>query len=155
MAIQQHSSRRGGTLRLVILALLLLLAIYLYQSGRLQQLAVHAAAQIGLAQPEVRPGAIQAFFTTPTLVYPDAPQQRPASPLLGAVLADLNAARASIDLAVFDFDIPAMTDALLRAARRGVVVRLVVDSENLDTPEVSEQTGRLQRAGIAVQFDRR
>jgi len=63
--------------------------------------------------------------------------------------------RASVDLAVFDFDIPALTDALLRAAARGVVVRLVVDSENLDTPEVSEQTGRLQRAGIAVHFDRR
>jgi len=155
MAIKQHSARRGSTLRLVTLALLLLLAIYLYQSGRLQQLAAHAAAQIGLAQPEPRSGAIQAFFTTPALVYPDAPQQRPASPLLVAVLADLAAARTSIDLAVFDFDIPAMTDALLRAAGRGVAVRLVVDSENLDTPEVSEQTGRLQRAGIAVQFDRR
>ena len=34
-------------------------------------------------------------------------------------------------------------------------MRLVLDSENLETPEVSEQTGRLQRAGIAVQFDRR
>jgi len=155
MAVAQHASRRGATLRLVMLALLLLLAIYLYQSGRLTQLAAHAAAQVGLAQPEPQPGAIRAFFTTPALVYPDAPQQRPASPLLGAVLADLDAARTSVDLAAFDFDIPAITDALLRAAARGVVVRLVVDSENLDTPEVSEQTGRLQRAGIAVHFDRR
>jgi len=155
MAVAQHASRRGATLRLVMLALLLLLAIYLYQSGRLTQLAAHAAAQVGLAQPEPQPGAIRAFFTTPALVYPDAPQQRPASPLLGAVLADLDAARTSVDLAAFDFDIPAITDALLRAAARGVVVRLVVDNENLYTPEVSEQTGRLQRAGIAVHFDRR
>src|SRR6266508_4182192 len=155
MAVAQHASRRGAALRLVVLALQLLLAIYLYQSGRLSQLAAHAAAQVVLAQPEPQPGAIRAFFTTPALVYPDAPQQRPASPLLGAVLADLDAARTSVDLAAFDFDIPAITDALLRAAARGVVVRLVVDSENLDTPEVSEQTGRLQRAGIAVHFDRR
>ena len=155
MAGAQHTSRRGTTLRLVTLALLMLFAIYLYQSGRLQQLAARAAAQVGLAQSEPQPGAIRAFFTTLALVYPDAPQQRPDSPLLVAVLADLDAARVSIDLAVFDFDIPAMTDALLRAARRGVVVRLVVDSENLDTPEVSEQTGRLQRASIAVHFDRR
>jgi phosphatidylserine/phosphatidylglycerophosphate/cardiolipin synthase-like enzyme len=155
MAVVQPASRRGATLRLIILALLLPLTIFLYQSGRLQQLAAYAVAQVGLAQPELRPAAIRAFFTTPALVYPDAPQQRPMSPLLAAVLADLDAAHASVDLASFDFDVPAMTDALLRADSRGVVVRLVVDSENLDTPEVSEQTGRLQRAGIAVHFDRR
>jgi phosphatidylserine/phosphatidylglycerophosphate/cardiolipin synthase-like enzyme len=155
MAAMRRSGQRGTILRLCIFALLLLLAIYLYQSGRLQQLAVQAAAQVGLAQPEPRPSVIRAFFTTPTLIYPDTPQQRPDSPLLSAVLADLNAARVSVDLAVFDFDIPAMADALLRAAARGVTVRLVVDSENLDTPEVSEQTGILQHAGIAVRFDRR
>ena len=150
MAAMQRELRRGTTLHLVTLALLMLLTIYLYQSGRLQQWVAHVAAQ-----PKPPAGAIRSFFTTPALVYPDTPQQRPASPLLAAVLADLAAARTSVDLAVFDFDIPAMTDALLRAAGRGVAVRLVVDSENLDTPEVSEQTGRLQRAGIAVHFDRR
>jgi phosphatidylserine/phosphatidylglycerophosphate/cardiolipin synthase-like enzyme len=155
MAVAQPALRRGVTMRLVILALLLPLTIFLYQSGRLQQLAAHTVAQIGFAQPKPQPGAIRAFFTTPALVYPDAPEQRPASPLLAAVLADLDAARTSVDLAAFDFDIPAMTNALLRADARGVVVRLVVDSENLETPEVSEQTGRLQRAGIAVHFDRR
>jgi phosphatidylserine/phosphatidylglycerophosphate/cardiolipin synthase-like enzyme len=155
MRVMYRWGQRGMILRLSLLALLLLLAIYLYQSGRLQQLAAHAAAQVGLAQPEPHPSPIRAFFTTPTLVYPDTPQQRPASPLLSAVLADLNAARVSVDLAVFDFDISAMSDALLRAAARGVTVRLVVDSENLDTPEVSEQTGILQHAGIAVRFDRR
>jgi len=155
MAVEPPPPRRGATLRMVLLALLLLLTIYLYQSGRLQQLATQAAAWAGLSRTAPQPGAIRAFFTTPALVYPDAPQQRPSSPLLGAVLADLDAARTTVDLASFDFDIPAMTDALLRADARGVVVRLVVDSENLETPEVSEQTGRLQRAGIAVHFDRR
>ena len=156
MVIKRHSTRRRVTLHMITLALLLL-TIYLYQSqsGRLPQLVAHAAAQVGLAQPEPQPGAIRAFFTTPALVYPDTPRQRPTAPLLAAVLADLDAARASVDLASFDFDIPAITDALLHAAARGVTVRLVVDSENLDTPEVSEQTGRLQRAGIAVHFDRR
>src|SRR4051812_35372785 len=155
MAVARPSSRRAPRLRVITLALLVLLALYVYQSGQFQQLAAHAAAQIGLAQPTAQPGAIRAFFTTPTLVYPDTPQQRPSSPLLAAVLADLDAARISVDLASFDFDIPAVSDALLRAAGRGVLVRLVVDSENLDTPEVSQQTGRLQRAGIAVHFDRR
>ena len=149
------TSRRGAPIGVVLLALLLPLTIFLYQSGQLQQLAAHAAAQAGLAQPKPQPAAMRVFFTTPALVYPDAPHQRPVSPLLVAVLADLDAARTSVDLAAFDFDIPAVTDALLRADKRGVLVRLVVDSENLTTPEVSEQTGRLQRAGIEVHFDRR
>src|SRR5690348_5048796 len=114
MLVPQPASRRGTALRLTMLALLVLLTMYLYHSGRLQQLAAHAAARIGLAQPAPRPSAIQSFFTTPTLVYPDLPLQRPASPLLVAVLADINAARTSVDLASFDFDIPAITDALLR-----------------------------------------
>src|SRR6476469_3466526 len=119
MAVVRSSSRRVPTLRLVALALLVLLASYLYQSGRLQQLAAHAAAQVGLVKPAPLPSMIRPFFTTPALVYPDTPQQRPASPLLTAVLADLNRARVSVDLASFDFDIPAVTDALLHAAARG------------------------------------
>jgi len=155
MAGVDRALRRGATTGRVMLALALLLGLYLYHSGRLEQLVAHAEAQIGLGQPKAPPGAIRAFFTTPALAYPDLPQHRPASPLLAAVLADLEVAHTSVDLASFDFDIPAITDALLRAGARGVVVRLVVDSENLDTPEVSEQAGRLQRAGIEVHFDRR
>ena len=65
------TGRPAATLPIVLLALLLLLAIYLFQSGRLAQLAT-SAAQAALAQPQPRPGAIQAFFTTPALVYPDS-----------------------------------------------------------------------------------
>ena len=134
---------------LVVVALLLgLLALYLYQSGQL--------ALASVADPAIDPAArIRVFFTTPALVYPDKPWQRPASPLLGAALADLRAARASIDVAAFDFDIEVLSKALVQARQRGVLVRLVLDSENLLTPEVAEQAGWLQQAGITVQFDRR
>jgi phosphatidylserine/phosphatidylglycerophosphate/cardiolipin synthase-like enzyme len=143
--------RTGASTAFAVIALLIvLLAIYLYQVGWLQ----HAAASS--RQPAAVPtGAVQVFFTTPTLIYPDQPWQRPAVPLLQAVLADIATARGSIDVASFDFDIEPLTASLLAAQRRGVVVRLIVDSENLLTPEVSEQTGRLQRAGVAVRFDRR
>ncbi|HEU5099263.1 MAG TPA: phospholipase D-like domain-containing protein [Roseiflexaceae bacterium] len=155
MAPEQPPARRRAALPRVLLALFVLLALYLYQAGRLQAIAAYALEHAGLAHSEPRHGPIQAFFTTPALVYPDLAQQRRSSALLDAVLADLDAARSSVDLASFDFDIPSLTDALLRAAKRGVMVRVLVDSENLEAPEVSEQTGRLQRAGIAVQFDRR
>jgi len=136
---------------IVAIALLaVLLAFYLYQVGWFQRVFA------GERGPAVdASGTVQVFFTTPSLVYPDQVWQRPASPLLQAVLADIDRARASVDVATFDFDIDALTSALLRAKQRGVAVRLIVDSENLLTPEVAEQTGRLQRVGIEVQFDRR
>jgi phosphatidylserine/phosphatidylglycerophosphate/cardiolipin synthase-like enzyme len=152
-----------------VFILLLFLALYLYESGTLQRWLDQIAGRKvdlptiplpGVEAPTAPPratgsGDIQAFFTTPSLVYPDNPNQRPASPLLQAVIADVDAARKSIDLAVFDFDIPELADALIRAKGRGVAARLIVDSENLESPEVSQQTGRLQSAGIPVHFDRR
>jgi phosphatidylserine/phosphatidylglycerophosphate/cardiolipin synthase-like enzyme len=137
----------------VLLALLALFGVYLYRSGTLGQLRARAGSSADRAS--IESGAIQVFFTTPTLIYPDQPARRTTSPLLHAVLADLDSAHASVDLATFDFDIVEVTDALIHASQRGAIVRVIVDSENLDTPEVAEQTGRLQRAGIAVHFDRR
>ena len=71
-------------------------------------------------------------------------RQRPASPLLTAVLADLDAARTTVDLASFDFDIPAITAALANLGRNGVPVYVfyapgkapVVLSEVLGVDEV-------------------
>ncbi len=102
-----------------------------------------------------QPGDLQIFFTTPTLVYPDKAAQRPESPLLQAAVEDIDAARSSVDLAVFDLDVPEIGDALIRAKKRGVAVRVIVDDENLETPEVAELTGELKRAGIKVIFDER
>ncbi|GAB4188511.1 MAG: phospholipase D-like domain-containing protein [Roseiflexaceae bacterium] len=99
--------------------------------------------------------AIQMFFTTPSLVYPDKRDQRTPSPLLQATVADIDAARRSVDVAVFDLDVPEFVDALLRAKERGAEVRVVLDSENLETPEVAEQAGRLENGGITVISDQR
>lgn len=100
-------------------------------------------------------GLIKAYFTTPTLIYPDRRDQRPDSPLLKAVISDIGQAERTIDVAVFDIDLRELTDALLAAKKRGVTVRLVVDSENLIAPEVAEVTGQMQQAGIAITFDER
>jgi phosphatidylserine/phosphatidylglycerophosphate/cardiolipin synthase-like enzyme len=155
MSAPRSTQRRGISPAIVVLLLALLIALYLYQSGRLQRMVADAAAPYSAGRALGGSPAIQVLFTTPALVYPDTPSGRPAAPLLAAVVADVDAARRSVDLATFDFDLPAVADALLRARARGADVRVVVDSENLDTPEVSEQTGRLQRAGIVVRFDRR
>jgi phosphatidylserine/phosphatidylglycerophosphate/cardiolipin synthase-like enzyme len=68
------------------------------------------------------------------------------------VLAEaIRQARLSIDLAVYNFNLWSLRDALLEAHRRGLSVRMVTDSDNLDAPEVID----LEEAGIPVLGDRR
>lgn len=149
-------TRRARNGRPTLWAIVLLACVvaffYLQENGYLEPWLGGGTAQ----QPSPTPsGDVQVFFTTPSLVYPDRASQRSASPLLQAVLADIDAARQSIQLATFDFDIPEVTDALIRARTRGADVRVIVDSENLTTPEVAQETGRLSDASIAVHFDER
>lgn len=134
---------------LVLLALGALLGAHLL----LEHLAAPALPAPG--GPSLLDGGAQVFFTTPSLVSPDVPGRRPQSPLLAAVLRDLRAAQHSIDLAVFDMDLEELGDALAQAERRGVAVRVVMDSHNLESPEASALAGRLQWAGVPVRFDRR
>lgn len=155
MAHPGPPARQGRTFRWVLGLLGALLLAYLAQSGALVPLGKSLAERVGLATPPRTSAELQAFFTTPNLVYPDLPWQRPAAPLLDRLLADIDAARGSIGLAAFDLDLPDLTQALLRAQRRGVLVQVVADSENLLAPEASEQLGLLERAGVVVQFDRR
>jgi phosphatidylserine/phosphatidylglycerophosphate/cardiolipin synthase-like enzyme len=83
----------------------------------------------------------------------------PASPsaetLRGGPDADLAAAitqaRLGVDIAMDTLDLWSLRDALIDAKRRGVTVRVVVESDNLDEAEVQE----LMRAGIPVLGDRR
>jgi phosphatidylserine/phosphatidylglycerophosphate/cardiolipin synthase-like enzyme len=67
-------------------------------------------------------------------------------------LADaIGKARLSVDVAVLDLDLWSLRDALIAAHRRGVAVRLVVESDYLDGKEIQE----LRQAGIPVLGDRR
>jgi phosphatidylserine/phosphatidylglycerophosphate/cardiolipin synthase-like enzyme len=63
----------------------------------------------------------------------------------------INAARSSVDVAVYDFSSWKLRDALIRAHDRGLLVRMVTESDNLDQPEIEE----LRQAGIEVLGDRR
>lgn len=79
--------------------------------------------------PPTPKGAINVLFT------------RPGEELLEAERADtllcawLDQARSRLDIAAFELDLPCVPESLKRAAKRGVQVRLVVDSEN-PSPEL-------------------
>lgn len=71
---------------------------------------------------------------------------------LDEVLAEaIEKARLSIDVAASEFGSPLLQDALVAAQQRGVQVRVVTDSDNMDYPELQA----LIDAGIPVLGDRR
>lgn len=99
--------------------------------------------------PESLPsdGEIRVYFSNPT--------HSDAQTLRGGVDSDLvqaiQAAEYSVDMAAYSLDLWSVRDALIEAHERGISVRLVFESDNLNSPEV----GALQAAGIPLVSDRR
>lgn len=100
------------------------------------------------APPVAEPVWYQLYFTDPDRT---AGQREPAGGLPETVAATFAAAQTSIDLAVYEIDLPLYADALIAAAQRGVRVRVVTDSDYLD--EAPAQALRL--AGLPMVADRR
>lgn len=88
-------------------------------------------------------------------VYFSAPDSPTAATFRGgpdsALAQAIDAARFSVDAAIYHLNLWSIRDALIAAHQRGVQVRVVVESDNLDEVEVQD----LRRAGIAVLGDRR
>lgn len=89
---------------------------------------------------------IQVFFTTPR--YPDKAAYHQGG-LDEKLVAAIDGAQKSVDVAAFEIDLVSVTNALIRAHQRGVKVRVVTDSDYADDlgPE------RLLAAQIHVVFD--
>ncbi len=98
-------------------------------------------------------GAAQIFFTTPALRYPDVARWREPPPIERALLRDIAAAQQSIDLAVFEYNLDSIAEALVTAQRRGVRVRLVLDRECLHKPAMAHWAGIVEAAGIPISWE--
>jgi phosphatidylserine/phosphatidylglycerophosphate/cardiolipin synthase-like enzyme len=90
---------------------------------------------------------VTVFFTDPSSPSAGSFRGGPDEALQEAI----DHATLSVDIAVYDLNLWSIRDALLRAAGRGVRVRLVTDSDNILRPEVAA----LEAAGIPVLGDRR
>ncbi|HOG48076.1 MAG TPA: phospholipase D-like domain-containing protein [Anaerolineae bacterium] len=90
----------------------------------------------------------QVHFTTPT--YPDT-----AADHVGGIDEDLvqliAGAQHSIDVAAYELDLENIAAALLAAKQRGVTVRLVTDTDNLEEKAVQQLT----QGGVPVVEDKR
>lgn len=89
----------------------------------------------------------QVFFSAPDSPSASTLRGGPDSQLAGAI----DQARISVDVAMDSLNLWSLRDALLDARRRGVAVRVVMESESLDSEEVQD----LQTAGIQIVDDRR
>ena len=93
------------------------------------------------------PVTFQAYFTTPK--YPDRVSDHHGS-LDDPLTAFIHFARSSVDMAIYQLDLPNVTQALLDAKKRGVVVRVVTHTDILNDPKENASFKKLEQAGIVV-----
>jgi phosphatidylserine/phosphatidylglycerophosphate/cardiolipin synthase-like enzyme len=144
-----HSSRRKvapATITVVILALLgatYACSIDLSLSGTATPLLPTPIAD---APPDSM--WYRLYFTDPTST---ADLDNPSGGIPDAVATSFASAQKTIDLAMYEFDLPALSEALTAAAQRGVRVRLVTDTDSLGEQPIKD----LIAAGVPVVDDQR
>ena len=90
----------------------------------------------------------QVYFTTPK--YPDKAADHHGG-LDEKLTAFINTAQVSVDMAIYQLDLPNVTQALLEAKKRGATVRVVTDiDETLNDPKENPSFKQLEQAGIKV-----
>ncbi len=92
-------------------------------------------------------GWYQLYFTDPANPASAQLSGGPDEPLIAAI----DAAQLELDVAVYSLSLRRIRQALVRAQRRGVNVRVVMESDNMD----SSAPQALKEAGIPVLGDRR
>ena len=75
----------------------------------------------------------------------------PGKRITEGLCAFIDSAKESVDVCIYDLDLPSVADALIQARNRGVKVSVVTDSDNRKLKAVD----RLEKAGIAVVADER
>lgn len=150
MTAPDHTHQRRSVWSLVT-ALLLLSLVYLLHHFWFEPRQLLSTPLPSHQAPGT--SAIQVFFTTPSLVYPDIPNWRTPPPHEQALIADIDAAQVSVDMASFEYNLVSVGDALLRAQQRGVAVRLALDREVLEKPEQALWAGRMEAAGIPIAWE--
>lgn len=133
--------------RRLLVAVVLLLALLAGAYGL--GLRVPRPKATGSANHEPLPG-ISVYFSSPGR-QPESPNR-----IDEAFVRFVSGAARSLDIAIYLIDDPEIVEALRSAQRRGVVVRMVTDSNTLDRPK-SDRLGAsiatLREAGIPIVGD--
>ncbi len=102
-----------------------------------------------VSQPAPAPAArwFQVYFTSPK--YPDKASDHHGG-LADELTAFINTAKTSVDIAIYQLDLPNVTQALIDAKQRGATVRVVTDIDILNDSKENPSFKQLERAGIPV-----
>ena len=92
-------------------------------------------------------GFLEIYFTDPTSPHAADFEGGPDETLASAI----DQAHLSVDIAAYSLNLWSIRDALIHAFKRGVVVRMVMESDNMDNDEVQQ----ILDAGISVIGDQR
>ena len=92
-------------------------------------------------------GWFELYFTNPQSPLASQETGGPDGPLAAAI----DSARLTVDVAIYSLSLNSIRDALIHAHRRGVRVRMVMESENLDRSDPQ----KIKDAGIPILGDRR
>jgi phosphatidylserine/phosphatidylglycerophosphate/cardiolipin synthase-like enzyme len=95
----------------------------------------------------VNGGWYELYFTNPQSSLASQKTGGPDGPLAAAI----DSARLTVDVAIYSLSLNSIRDALLRAHDRGVQIRMVMESDNLDRTDPQ----KLKDAGIPILGDRR
>jgi phosphatidylserine/phosphatidylglycerophosphate/cardiolipin synthase-like enzyme len=133
-----------GAFAIVALAALITMFTLINPEPELPQLNSTPAT----SAPAVTGGSwYQVYFTTPK--YPDKEADHKAS-LDEKLTAFVNTAQSSVDMAVYQLDLPNVTQALIEAKKRGATVRVATDIDIYDDPKENPSFKQLEKAGIQV-----
>ncbi len=98
-------------------------------------------------EPGTATGWLEIYFTNPADLHAADYEGGPDEILAAAI----EHARLSVDVAIYNLNLWSIRDALIHAHQRGVVVRMVMESDNMDNEEVQQ----LLDAGIPIKGDQR
>lgn len=153
---RRRASSQRGIFVLFVTVLLVIYGLYASLTGSTVNINIGPTHTPVVATATV-PGSSwwQVYFTNPRTIndpnnYSGSIEQR--------LIDHINAARTSIHIASFEFDLTPVAEALIAAHNRGVDVRWVTDDEHgliADTEPGHGQFAMLKNAGIEVRSDDR
>ncbi len=104
-----------------------------------------------MADPIGAPAQLEIYFNRSvdtSLAWPAGNAARGGSDFSAITLQELNAAKSSIDMAMYSLNTPRVVNALVAARARGVKVRVIAHVENLS--DSTNRFGDLAQAGIPI-----